>query len=52
MLGKVTEIGLFTEKIEIKKEELSDSELDLRIKEKLNRFMGVVDVQDILINEP
>ena len=52
LLGKVTEIGLFTEKIEIKKEELSDSELDLRIKEKLNRFMGVVDVQDILINEP
>ena len=52
LLGKVTEIGLFTEKIEIKKEELTDSELDMRIKEKLNRFMGVVDVQDVLINEP
>lgn len=51
LLGKVTEIGLFTEKIEIKKEELTDSELDNRIKEKLNRFMGVVDVQDVLINE-
>lgn len=47
MLGKVTEVGLFTEKIEIKKDELSDAELELRIKEKLNRFMGVVDVVDI-----
>jgi len=47
LLGKVTEVGLFTEKIEIKKEELSDTELELRIKEKLNRFMGVVDVVDI-----
>jgi hypothetical protein len=47
LLGKVTEIGLFTEKIEIKKDELSDAELELRIKEKLNRFMGVVDVVDI-----
>ena len=44
LLGKVTEVGLFTEKIEIKKAELSDAELDGRIKEKLNRFMGVVDV--------
>lgn len=51
LLGKVTEIGLFTEKIEIKKEELTDTELDTRIKEKLNRFMGVVDVQDVLVNE-
>lgn len=51
LLGKVTEVGLFTEKIEIKKEELTDNELDLRIKEKLNRFMGVVDVQDVLVNE-
>ena len=47
LLGKVTEVGLFTEKIEIKKNELSDAELELRIKEKLNRFMGVVDVVDI-----
>jgi hypothetical protein len=51
LLGKVTEVGLFTEKIEVKKEELTDNELDIRIKEKLNRFMGVVDVQDVLVNE-
>lgn len=47
LLGKVTEVGLFTEKIEIKKEELSDGELDQRIKDKLSKFMGVVDVVDI-----
>ena len=47
LLGKVTEVGLFTDKIEVKKEEMTDTELDQRIKEKLNRFMHVVDVVDI-----
>ncbi len=47
LLGKVTEVGLFTEKIEVKKTELSDAEIDSKIKEKLNRFMGVVDVTDV-----
>jgi len=44
LLGKVTEVGLFTEKIEIAKAPASDAELDARIKEKLSKFMGVVDV--------
>jgi hypothetical protein len=47
LLGKVTEVGLFTDKIEVKKEEMSDSELEQRIKEKLNRFMHIVDVVDV-----
>lgn len=47
MLGRVTEVGLFTEKIELKKPDLSDTELDQRIKEKLNKFMSVVDVVDL-----
>jgi HEAT repeat protein len=46
-LGKVTEVGLFTEQIEVKKTEISDAELETRIKDKLNRFMQVVDVVDI-----
>jgi len=46
-LGKVTEIGLFTEKIELKKESLTDTELDQRIKDKLSKFMGVVDIQEV-----
>jgi len=47
LLGKVTEVGLFTEKIEVKKTELSNDELDQRIKDKLNKFMEVVDVLTI-----
>jgi len=47
LLGKVTEVGLFTEKIEIKKTELSDSELEQRIKEKLNRMSKIVEITDV-----
>lgn len=35
LLGKVTEVGLFTERIEIKKTDLSNEELDAKIKDKL-----------------
>ena len=52
LLGKVTEVGLFTEKIEVKKTEMSDTELEARIKEKLNRFMGVIDVIDVTEDKP
>lgn len=52
LLGKVTEIGLFTEKIEVKQAEASDAEIEQRIKDKLNRFMGVVDVIDVTTEEP
>ena len=47
LLGKVTEVGLFTDKIELKKETLTDTELDQRIKDKLSKFMGVVDIQEV-----
>lgn len=47
LLGKVTEVGLFTEKIEVKQEVLNDHELDNRIKDKLNKYMGVADVIDV-----
>lgn len=52
LLGKVTEVGLFTEKIEIKKTEMSDADLEQRIKDKLNRFMNVTDVIDVGAEEP
>ena len=51
LLGKVTEVGLFTEKVEITKAPASDAELDARIKEKLGKFMGVVDVIDVYKEE-
>ncbi len=47
MLGKVTEVALFTERVEVKKTEMSDAELEARIKEKLNKFMHVIDVTDV-----
>ena len=46
-LGKVTEVGLFTEQIEVKKIEMSDAEVEQRIKDKLVKFMGVIDVVDV-----
>ena len=46
-LGKVTEVGLFTEQIEIKKTEMTDAEVEQRIKDKLAKFMGVIDVVDV-----
>lgn len=44
LLGRVTEVALFTDRVEVKKTEMKDTELDAKIKEKLSRFMGVVDV--------
>lgn len=43
LLGKVTEVGLFTEKIEVKKTDLTEEEIDKKLKEKLAKFMGVAD---------
>ena len=47
LLGKVTEVALFTDRVAIKNEEVSDEELDTRIKEKLGKYMGAVDVVDV-----
>lgn len=47
LLGKVTEVALFTERIAVKNEEVTDEELDARIKEKLGKYMGVADVVDV-----
>ena len=46
MLGKVTEVALFTDRISVKNEDVTDEELEKRIKEKLGRYMGAVDVVD------
>ena len=47
LLGKVTEVGLFTDKVEVKQTVMSDAEVEQRIKDKLNKFMGVIDVIDV-----
>lgn len=56
LLGKVTEVGLFTERIEVKKSEMSDAELDAKIKEKLATLSRTIEVdatevEDIFVQE-
>lgn len=53
LLGKVTEVGLFTDKIEVKKTDLTEDEVDRKLKEKLAKFMDVSDAEIIdVIEEP
>lgn len=64
LIGKVTEIGLFTERVSVKKEELQDHELDDRIREKLKQLSQTVeteakeredrnaDAEDVEVKEP
>jgi len=54
LLGKVTEVGLFTEKIEVKKTDLSEAEVDAKLKERLAKFMNVqdADVIDVVDTTP
>jgi hypothetical protein len=47
MLGRVTEVALFTERVEVKNNTLSEAEIEAKIKEKINRFMQVTDVIDV-----
>jgi hypothetical protein len=47
LLGKVTEVALFTERSEVRHVQMSDTELESKIKEKLARFVGVTDVEVI-----
>jgi hypothetical protein len=47
MLGKVTEVALFTDRVEVKRTEMTDDELSAQIKSKLSRYMGKVDVVDV-----
>ena len=51
LLGKVTEVGLFTEKIEVKKTDLTEAEIDAKLKEKLAKFMDVTDAEVIDVEE-
>ena len=47
LLGKVTEIGLFTERVSVKKEELEDHELDERIREKLKQLQKTIETEAV-----
>lgn len=47
LLGKVTEVALFTERVEVKKTQMSDAELEQKIKDKLNKMAMIVDATDV-----
>lgn len=51
LLGKVTEVGLFTDKVEVKKTDLTEEEIDRKLKEKLAKFMQVTDAEPIDVEE-
>lgn len=56
LLGKIGDVGLFAEKIEVSIKEKRTEEIDALLKEKLERFMGKVDIitdvpeEDIVIS--
>lgn len=47
MLGKVTEVALFTERITVKKEVESDEELDARIRARLDKYRLLLPPADV-----
>lgn len=52
MLGKITEVGLFTEKIEVKKIDASAQELEESIRKRLERYMPkVVEVETVKVKD-
>ena len=51
LLGKVTEEDLFTDKVEVKKVELTEDEVDRKLKEKLAKFMDVTDAEIIDVED-
>lgn len=44
LLGKVTEVALFTERLEVKKTELTDAELETEIKTRMDKYMSLMKV--------
>lgn len=46
MLGRVTEVGLFTDRIEVKKTDMTNEELDAKIKDKLSQLSKAMQVQN------
>jgi hypothetical protein len=51
LLGKVTEVGLFTDKIEVKKVDLTEDEINRKLKDKLDKLMGVSDIDATDVEE-
>jgi hypothetical protein len=44
MLGRVTEVALFTDRIEVKKTDMTDAEIDKKLQDRLDTLLNVIDV--------
>lgn len=53
LIGKLTEVGIFTERIEIKKVDATEDELQARLRAKLTALLPrTIEVQDVTAKEP
>lgn len=53
MLGGVTEVALFTERIEVTKKDTSEEEIEKRLRVRLSKFLTPSDVTDVTeVSEP
>ena len=43
MLGRVTEVALFTDRVEVKKTDMTDAEIDKKLQDKLDVLLNVID---------
>lgn len=46
MLGNVTEVALFTERVEVKKIDASEAEIEARLRERLTKYLRPAEVED------
>ena len=44
MLGRVTEVALFTDRLEVKKADMTDAEIDKKLQDKLDILLNTIDV--------
>ena len=49
ILGKVTEVALFTERIEVKHTEINEEELENQIKERMEKYVGLLKVVEEVV---
>ena len=52
MIGKITEVSLFTDRVEVTKVDLGDAELEQRIRQRLEKFMIQGEVTDVTPGKP
>lgn len=52
MLGKVTEVALFTDRVKIESVDMTDEALEAKLKEKLAKFRSVIDVTNVIEHPP